>query len=519
MNLNHPMMTGAQLMALLPALQTHLDATLHLPATISEATFAQQAITSITTDSRRIQAGDWFVALRGDTFDGHDFLETFITHNVAQPVGVMIDLPLETLYAKYPTWSLPVLQVCDTLAGLQALATVWRQQFTCPIIAVTGSNGKTTVKEMLASIVQCAYPNPDSVLATQGNLNNHIGVPLTLLQLRPAHQIAVIECGMNHIGEIAVLGAQVQPTVALVNNAQREHLEFMGSVAEVAKENGSIFKHLAPTGVAVFPADDDYASVWYDLMTKQQKRDPAQQIHTFSLSNTPLTFTLNVLGKHHQHNALAAMTCARAAGIAQTTIEHGLANFHPVAGRMRPHWLSPHHLVIDDTYNANPDSMRAGLQVLAELLAELLAESAQGGVTIAVLGDMGEVGHDSVAFHREIGAFARQLGITHLFAVGEAMRDAVTAFNHDDSNGGNDGSIDSKDDGHNGQHFASHDALIAALLPLWQSHLTKHSDTAHTPMICSMICLVKGSRFMRMEQVVNCLLEESTPQHAKVSNV
>jgi UDP-N-acetylmuramoyl-tripeptide--D-alanyl-D-alanine ligase len=491
MNLNHPMMTGAQLLALLPALQTHLDATLHLPTNINEATFAQQAITSITTDSRCIQTGDWFVALRGDTFDGHDFLETFITTNLAQPAGVMSDLPLETLYAKYPTWSLPVLQVSDTLAGLQALAMVWRQQFTCPIIAVTGSNGKTTVKEMLASIVQCAYPHPDSVLATQGNLNNHIGVPLTLLQLRPAHQIAVIECGMNHPGEIAVLGAQVQPTVALVNNAQREHLEFMGSVAEVAKENGSIFTHLAPTGVAVFPADDDYASVWYDLMTKQQKRYPAQQIHTFSLSNTPLTLTLNVLGKHHQHNALAAMTCARAAGITETAIEQGLANFHPVAGRMRPHWLSPHHLVIDDTYNANPDSMRAGLQVLAESLAE----STQDGVTIAVLGDMGEVGHDSVAFHREIGAFAREIGITYLLTVGDAMRDAVTAFNHDQ--------------GTHGQHFASHDALIAALLTLWSSHRTEQPNTnADTAITCSMICLVKGSRFMRMEQIVQALLEQ-----------
>lgn len=408
--------------------------------------------TSVTSDSRHLQAGDLFVALRGENFDGHDFIQAALQQGAAA-----------VLAQRLPAgFSGNALLVPDTYQALTQLARAWRQRFQLPLIAVTGSNGKTTVKEMIAAVLHAAYgcdaQGQAAYLATPGNLNNHIGVPLTLLKLRDTHHAAVIELGMNHPGEIAQLAQLAQPTVALVNNAQREHQEFMQSVAAVAQENGSVFSALPADGVAVFPADSEFEALWRELAAP--RRCITFQLHATSAQRVP-----HMLGEHNARNAEAAAACCRAIGISDAAITQGLASFTPVKGRLVVQHLAQGLTLIDDSYNANPDSVRAAIEVLATCTAP----------TALVLGDMGEVGADnSAAFHAEVGAYAQQCGITYLLAMGAATQASVAAF------------------GTGAQHFSSVENLVNAVRALPVATV-----------------LVKGSRFMRIERVVQALSENS----------
>jgi UDP-N-acetylmuramoyl-tripeptide--D-alanyl-D-alanine ligase len=427
-------------------------------------------IERVHTDTRSLRPGDLFVALRGERFDAHDFLAQ------AKAGGAVAALAERGLEAA----GLSGLQVADSAAALLALGAGWRARHTLPLIAVTGSNGKTTVTQMIAGILRAWLG--DAAMATEGNLNNHIGVPLTLLRLREPHRAAVVELGMNHPGEIAQLAAVAVPTVALVNNAQREHQEFMASVEAVARENGSVFAALPAEGTAVFPADDAaHAPLWRELAAGRRLMRFAtageaevcgtgewQGDHWTLRVATPAgvaTPALRVAGGHNVRNALAATACALAAGCPLEAVVRGLEAFEPVKGRSQLRHITRAGQVvalIDDSYNANPDSVRAAIDVLAAL----------PGPRWLLLGDMGEVGDQGPAFHAEVGGYAKQRGIEHLWCAGTLMRHAAAAF---------DGA----------RHFDAVEALIAAL--------------QGGPAAASIV--VKGSRFMRMERVVAALAQ------------
>lgn len=429
----------------------------------------------VHTDTRSLQAGDLFVALRGERFDGNRFLAQ------ARQAGAAAALCSDA--AALRASGLPGLVVPDSKRALGQLAAAWRAQFKLPLIAVTGSNGKTTVTQMIASILRAW--KPQAMLATAGNLNNDIGLPLTLLRLRAEQEIAVVELGMNHPGEIAVLAAIAQPTVALVNNAQREHLEFMASVEAVARENGSVIEALGPHGTAVFPADDAYSALWLSLAGSRAHlgfaitdadgdvdiacAEPVWDGQAWAVqARTPagtLAYALRVAGLHNVKNSLAALGCALAAGVPLAAIAQGLSDFEPVQGRSRAIALrlgTRSVTLVDDSYNANPDSVRAAIDVLAGL----------PGPRLLVLGDMGEVGDEGPRYHAEIGAYAAERGIEQLFAIGELSRSAVGHF---------DGA----------RHFEDIDALNAAV----------RDTVAQLGAL-----LVKGSRFMRMERVVQAVV-------------
>ncbi|PLC55442.1 UDP-N-acetylmuramoyl-L-alanyl-D-glutamate--2,6-diaminopimelate ligase [Pollutimonas nitritireducens] len=429
---------------------------------------------TLSTDSRHIQAGQLFVAIRGDAFDGHAYLAQVMQ---AGAYAAIVDQKDESVV-------LPQFALGDTRAALIRISTAWRRLFTLPLIGVTGSNGKTTTKEMIASIFRAWLPAYAS-LATQGNLNNDIGVPLTLLRLNDQHRAAVVELGMNHPGEIAVLSGMAQPTVALVNNAQREHQEFMHTVEAVAKENGAVIEALPRDGAAVFPGDDQYTALWTALAGERKIVDfgfdsqfavYADQIHaestrTLCRLHTPAgnaDLALGAPGLHNLRNALAAAACACAAGAGVTDIVKGLEAFNPVSGRMQPRQLAGGFQLIDDTYNANPDSVRAAIDVLAQL----------PGKTVLVLGDMAEVGADSTAMHAEVGAYAMEKGIGVLLAFGPACAHAAHAF------------------GPAARAFENIDELNHHLMTLLPAHI-----------------LVKGSRSTRMERVVRALEKQLMNQH------
>lgn len=428
-------------------------------------------IMRVHTDTRSLKAGDFFVALKGDNFDAHDFLLQ------AKSQGAVAALAQHGLAQA----GLPGLQVNDSRKALGQLAAGWRRQFDLPLIAVTGSNGKTTVTQMIASILRAFQPA--QAFATEGNLNNDVGVPLTLLRLTANHRIGVVELGMNHPGEIAYLAHITKPTVALVNNAQREHLEFMGTVEAVAHENAAVIDALGPEGVAVFPADDDYSEVWMkkagtrSLLTfaLSGKADVTADAHwmgagwqvTAKTPQGPLAFTLAVAGMHNVKNALAAAACALAAGVPLECISIGLSGFEPVKGRSRTIQIlfeGRPVTLIDDTYNANPDSMHAAIDVLATL----------PGPRLLVMGDMGEVGDQGPQFHVEAGRLANAQGIDELYTLGAQARLASQSFGK-------------------GRHFDDVDALKQAVL-------------AQLPDVNSV--LVKGSRFMKMERVVMSIQEQ-----------
>ncbi|MFM0380676.1 UDP-N-acetylmuramoyl-tripeptide--D-alanyl-D-alanine ligase [Paraburkholderia strydomiana] len=427
----------------------------------------------VSTDSRSAGPGDLFVAIKGERFDAHDFLGDVAARNVTA-----------ALVSRTPQdWSVPALRVTDTRVGLGALARGWRRKFGMPLVAVTGSNGKTTVKEMIASIFAAAV-GADARLATAGNFNNDIGLPLTLFRLNAAHRLAVVELGMNHPGETSLLAKIAEPTVAVVNNAQREHQEFMATVEAVALEHASVIHALNPDGVAVFPADDAFASIWRVAATgnrivdfalnSDERTTEAAVTGRFDgklLSvDTPqghVEITLQVLGNHNAHNALAATSAALAAGVSLDAIKRGLESFGAVKGRLQVKHAALGTLagatVIDDTYNANPDSMRAAIDVLAS----------HASPRVLVMGDMGEVGDNGPEFHREIGAYAKERGIDALYAMGDASRDACTAY------------------GAGAHQVADIGTLVAQL--------------QQAGFGAAATLLVKGSRFMQMERVVDAV--------------
>jgi UDP-N-acetylmuramoyl-tripeptide--D-alanyl-D-alanine ligase len=423
------------------------------------------AVQRVHSDTRTLLPGDLFVALKGERFDANDLLAE------AQGRGACAAIVHR---GKLPP-GLPGIEVDDTKLALGSLAAGWRSQFVLPLIAVTGSNGKTTVTQMIASVLRSWQP--DAMLATQGNLNNDIGLPLQLLRLRAGHRVAVFELGMNHPGEIAHLARIARPTVALVNNAQREHQEFMATVEAVARENGSVFEALGTSGVAVFPAGEEFTAVWAQLARSRACLtfgDGNADIvlagsewlagHWHVRVNTPagpVACSLHIAGRHNVRNALAAIACSLAAGVPLAAVARGLEAFQPVKGRSRALSVTLGGrpvTVVDDTYNANPDSVRAAVDVLAEL----------PGPRLLVLGDMGEVGDQGPQFHAEVGEHARARGIEQLFTLGgqsAAMQ---------------------------GRHFADLEALDAAV-------------AAELPRVASV--LVKGSRFMKMERVVQAIIE------------
>jgi UDP-N-acetylmuramoyl-tripeptide--D-alanyl-D-alanine ligase len=458
------MMTLAQAHALLPASSVVGD--------------GATSFLRVHSDTRSLRAGDLFVALKGERFDGHDMLAE------AKTKGAVAALAQRGLAQA----GLAGLLVPDTQQALEQLACAWRVRFHLPLIAVTGSNGKTTVTQMIASILRAAHG--DGAFATEGNYNNHIGVPLTLLRLRQDdalwHRAGVVELGMNHPGEIAMLAKITQPTIALVNNAQREHQEFMASVEAVARENGAAIEALGPAGTAIYPADDAHAPLWHRLAGSRPQLTFALQgaadvtadalwvsdqsgDHWALVLHTPagsVSLSLRLAGQHNVKNALAASACALAAGATLAAIQRGLQSFEPVKGRSQMKAATLHGVriaLVDDSYNANPDSVRAAIDVLAAMHAPRLL----------LLGDMGEVGDRGPAFHAEVGAYARERGIDHLWCAGAMSADAARAFGGD------------------ARHFADVPALIAARQEL--------------PAAASV--LVKGSRFMQMERVVQALQE------------
>jgi UDP-N-acetylmuramoyl-tripeptide--D-alanyl-D-alanine ligase len=441
-------------------LARRLDAPLH---------GADARFTRVTTDTRQLAPGDLFVALKGERFDGHDFIEPA---RKAGAAGALVSEPQPS--------NLPQVVVRDTLAGLQDYAISWRGDFHVPLVAVTGSNGKTTVKQMLSAIVARRGP----VLATAGNLNNHIGVPLTLLSLREEHKTGVIEMGANHFGEIARLAEIARPDVGVVNNAGDAHLEGFGSREGVAKAKGELFEALEH-GVSVINLDDDYAPLWRDLApgdvisfglaeeadvrAVHPRPDPPEAPAGMEFElRTPegrQGVRLPLPGLHNVRNALAAAACAVALGMDARDIAAGLLNVRPVAGRLAWRKAAGGARLLDDTYNANPTSLRAGLELLAAVQARRWL----------VLGDMGELGRGSEQMHHAAGEEARTLGIERLYAVGPLAREAARGF------------------GPGAVHFEDVAALIAEVRERLKP------DVA---------VLVKGSRSARMERVVAGLTGE-----------
>ena len=439
---------------------------------------ADVSVLSVGTDSRSIAKGQLFVGIKGEHFDGNSYAQEALKQGAA---AVMISD--ENIAAN------PSVLVENTRLALGELAYYWRNKFELPLVAVTGSNGKTTVKEMITAILNAAH---GKVLATRGNLNNDIGMPLTMLGLNEKHTFAVIEMGMSHEGEIRYLTKIAQPKVALVNNAGTAHIGEVGSREAIARAKGEIFEGLAGDGIAIINADDDFADYWKslnknrkiitfglnasaDVTATYRKQNNASQIQLKTPSGSA-ELSLNVLGEHNVHNALAASAVAVALGVSNADIAKGLSQFNPVKGRLS--WLQGINgaAVIDDTYNANPDSMRAAIDVLAS----------QKETQTFVMGDMAELGADAPQMHAEIGAYAKQKGIDYFFSFGEFSKLASASF------------------GQNAQHFDALEALLDALRGGMKTNVT---------------VLVKGSRFMKMERVVNEIVKEKINQIIKGKNV
>jgi UDP-N-acetylmuramoyl-tripeptide--D-alanyl-D-alanine ligase len=422
----------------------------------------------VSTDSRTLKPGALFVALRGPNFDGTAFVQAAAAQGA---IGALVE--------RATPGSLPQVVVPDTLRALQTLARGWRADFSLPLVAVAGSNGKTTAKEMTAAILSRMGP----CMATHGNLNNHIGVPVTLMRLEPSHRSAVIEMGANRIGDVAELMRIAQPTVGLITNAGAEHLEGFGNLDGVAKGEGEAVSCLGPQGTAIINADDAYAGYWRgvagasrivtfgvhasaDFSAKNviQAIERGEFATRFTLA-CPLgqrSIMLKAGGAHNIGNALAAAAAAAAAGASLEDIVSGLADFRAVSGRLQLKAGVRDSWIIDDSYNANPSSVRAGLEVLRSLT----------GVTWLVLGDMAELGESSEDSHAHIGKYARDCGIKRLFALGPLSSRAVETY------------------GAGGEWFADADSMIRRL----QSELSP-----------GVTVLIKGSRINRLERVVHAL--------------
>jgi UDP-N-acetylmuramoyl-tripeptide--D-alanyl-D-alanine ligase len=422
----------------------------------------------VSTDSRSIGPNELFVALKGPTFDGHEYLEQVRQRGAAA-----------ALVSRLMPTDLAQIVVGDTMLAYGALAQYWRSRFTLPIIALTGSNGKTTVKEMLRSIMVKHVGGTDGVLATEGNLNNNIGLPHMLLRLDRHHRAAVLEMGMNHLWEIDYLTRLAMPDVALVIMAGTAHIGELGSRQAIAQAKGEIYAGLRDDGVACINIDDQYADYWRSLVGKNRRivtfgTAPSAELRG-ELTQSGLTLHtavgtaevgLQVMGEHSQRNAIAAAAGAFAMGVLLPAIAAGLAEFSGVDGRLRRYAGHNSATIIDDTYNANPDSMRAAINVLTKL----------PGRRLLVLGDMAELGEDAAVMHAEIGKEAKMAQVDGLFALGKLAREYCSGF------------------GVGAVHTASFDELVATLKPTLDANTT---------------VLIKGSRFMRMERVVYALVDSA----------
>jgi len=446
---------------------------------------------AVSSDSRKIQPGDLFIALRGEHFDGYEFAAT------AMQSGAVAALVNADSYEAHPTalgTQFSILLVADTRLALGQLAAYWRRQFDIPLAAITGSNGKTTVKEMLASILHAAAGSGNAVLSTQGNFNNDIGMPLTLLRLNARHRYAVIEMGMNHPGEIDYLTQIASPDIALITNASGAHLEGLGSVEAVARAKGEIFAGLGAKGTALINADDEHAPLWRTLAGSHPllefglggQADVTGQWQPLGAglrldAHTPsgdFSADLQVPGAHNARNALAATAAAIALNVPLEVIVRGLEEFGGVAGRLQRKAARHGAVLIDDTYNANPASMRAAIEVLAQSAVEKPA-----GKRVFVMGDMGELGDNAAALHAEIGTAARSAGIEKLYALGALSVNAVRAF------------------GCGAEYFERIEDLHKALEDELDADAT---------------VLVKGSRFMKMERVVQFCVDGVKEEPTKV---
>ncbi len=427
------------------------------------------AITSVSTDSRLINPGDLFIALQGPNFDGHRFVEQVANQGA---IALLVNRAVES--------SLPQIIVEDTRIALGQLGALVKSTVAPKTVAVTGSAGKTTVKEMLAAILS----RIGEVLATAGNFNNDIGVPLTLLRLEPQHKFAVIELGANHLGEIAYTCALTKPDVALITNVAAAHIEGFGDLFGVARAKGEIYGGLVENGLAIVPMDSEFQQYWLQRMTNRQVQGfSLQQATDFTARDIVLdaqgcagfelvcpqgrTFIQLVIpGKHNVANALAASAAALAMGASLQDVQLGLASMKPVKGRINVYQPKTGVRLIDDTYNANVESVKAAIDLL----------TAYAGTRILVLGDMGELGPDARRYHEEVGAYAKQRGINFLFTLGVLSQNASELFHQQ------------------GAHFSSRAQLVSKLLP-YLSHRDEVS------------ILVKGSRSAKMELVVQDLLE------------
>ena len=415
----------------------------------------------VSHDSRKIAAGNLFIALHGPNHDGHDHVADALAKGA---VAALVERQLEV--------DIPQLVVADTHQALSELAGSWRRKLDVKVVAITGSNGKTTVKEMCAAILA----GDGATLATEGNLNNEIGVPLTLLRLSNEHRYAVIEMGANHAGEISRMVKLAAPQVAMITNAGPAHLEGFGSLDGVAQAKGEIYQGLDEDGVAIINADDAYADYWRGVVGGRRvisfgaeadvsatyQVDTNGQLLLWRGLDRECAFTLPLLGEHNLRNALAASAAALALELDTVLIAKGLQGMKPVPGRLCAGEGVGGARVIDDSYNANPASLVAGLKVLAGF----------SGKRYLALGDMGELGDGAEAMHREAGAEALRLGVDRLYAYGPLSRAACEGFGKDS------------------EHFSERRALIDALLPVMRPDVT---------------VLVKGSRASRMDEVARAI--------------
>ncbi len=425
----------------------------------------EMTLTGLCIDSRQIKPGNLFVAIKGELFDGHHFINDVIANGAAAIV----------CHQMTPDVTVPQLVVPDTVKALASIATAHRQKLSSDVIALTGSNGKTTVKEMIAAIL------PQPSYATPGNLNNHIGVPLSVLQLRDDHRYAVFELGANHIGEIAHTVAIVQPQVTLINNIAPAHIGEFGSIEGVARAKGEIYQGMAAMGTAVINDDDAYAHYW-DPLLKGKKTLRFSVVKPTTVHAREITYNekgfgqfilvvpegdvrieLQVPGAHNVSNALAAASCAHALGIDLANIESGLRQFKGVAGRMTFLHGKNNAIVIDDTYNANLRSSLTAIDVLASC----------DGRRIFVFGDMGELGEWSEQHHQEVGIAARDQGIDLLMTFGTRSETTARAY------------------GAAAKHYQRQEELVQDLLNQLDANTT---------------VLVKGSRSSKMEKIVHQLV-------------
>ena len=434
---------------------------------------ADVEFTSVGIDSRQIQAGQLFVAIQGERFDGHDFVQASLQQGA---VAALVSQPGAPQ---------PAVQVADTRLALGQLAAYWLSQFNVPIAAITGSNGKTSVKEMLASILSAHCGNAEQVLATLGNLNNDLGMPLTALRLRQQHRYAVLEMGMNHPGEIHYMSMLAKPDVALVNNVGSAHIGLLGSLQAIANAKGEIFDGLKANGVAVINQDDAFAAQWLKQTQAHQQltfalhqsadisadfalHEQASEIQLYTPAGS-VAFILPLPGQHNIANALAATALATALEIPLSAIAQGLSQFTGVSGRLREIAGIRHSTLIDDSYNANPSSMKAAIDVLSK----------RAGRKVLVMGDMAELGELAQSMHQEVGAYAQQQGIDALFGLGALSLFATQAF------------------AGQAQHFDQLEDLLAALQAYMQA-----GD----------VILIKGSRSARMERVTQALQQQSASE-------